>query len=74
MSLAMVLDAVAHASGHLPMHVAAFIAHEVTSALAYAHDTLDDDGQPLNVVHHNVNPENICLLDSGEVARWSTLA
>jgi serine/threonine-protein kinase len=43
------------------------IAHEVLSALEYAHARLDDDGEPLDLVHRDVTPENILVSDRGEV-------
>jgi serine/threonine protein kinase len=44
-----------------------YVAHEVLRALEYAHARLDEDGEPLDLVHRDVTPENIVLSDKGEV-------
>ncbi|HXJ20578.1 MAG TPA: serine/threonine-protein kinase [Polyangia bacterium] len=50
-----------------PPGVAAFIAHEVAEALAYAHAQTAPDGTPLNVVHRDVSPSNIICQRTGGV-------
>jgi serine/threonine protein kinase len=50
-----------------PAGVAAFIAHEVAEALAYAHAQTAPDGTPLNVVHRDVSPSNIICQRAGGV-------
>jgi serine/threonine-protein kinase len=47
--------------------VAAFIAHEVSTCLGYAHDLLGPDGKRLNIVHRDVSPSNIMCLRTGGV-------
>jgi len=44
-----------------------FIAREVLSALAYAHEKKGADGQPLNLIHRDVSPSNIMVSGAGEV-------
>ncbi len=51
----------------LSMALVFFIAHEVLSGLAYAHDLRDDDGVRLNVVHRDVSPTNVMVSREGEV-------
>ncbi len=46
---------------------AAWIAARVGEALAYAHDLADEGGQPLGIIHRDVNPSNIFLTFDGEV-------
>src|SRR5580704_9802132 len=42
-----------------PVGVAAFVAHEVAAALAYAHALGGADGTPLHIVHRDISPSNI---------------
>lgn len=51
----------------MPPSLVCFIAHEVLEALAYAHDKLDDAGEPLNIVHRDVSSANIMVSLQGEV-------
>ena len=44
-----------------------YIAQEVLSALEYAHSRLDAAGEPLDLVHRDVTPENIVISERGEV-------
>ena len=46
---------------------AAWIAARVADALHYAHELRDEQGEPLNVVHRDVNPSNMFLTFEGEV-------
>jgi serine/threonine-protein kinase len=51
----------------IPIHprVAARIVAEMGSGLHAAHDTLGDDGRPLNVVHRDVSPHNVLVTSDG---------
>ncbi len=44
-----------------------FIAREVLSALAYAHEKKNPDGTALELIHRDVSPSNIMISSSGEV-------
>ena len=46
---------------------AIFVAREMLSALAYAHNKLGDDGRPLRLIHRDISPSNILISSSGEV-------
>ena len=51
----------------LRLEHAAWIAARVADALDHAHALKDEEGEPLNVVHRDVNPTNIFLTFEGEV-------
>src|SRR5581483_5463781 len=43
------------------------IAIGLCNGLAYAHAMRDDNGQPLNLIHRDVSPQNILLSSAGVV-------
>ncbi|MDB4974705.1 MAG: serine/threonine protein kinase [Myxococcaceae bacterium] len=47
--------------------MAAFIGSKALSALHYAHTKLDENGQPLHIIHRDVSPQNIIVGYSGAV-------
>lgn len=51
----------------IPIDVGAFIVSRVCRGLEYAHDKKDLNGTPLNVVHRDINPNNIMIASEGEV-------
>lgn len=51
----------------IPDELAAFIISEVCKGLDYAHRKTNSAGQPLNIVHRDVSPQNILLSYEGEV-------
>ncbi|HEY0476871.1 MAG TPA: serine/threonine-protein kinase [Kofleriaceae bacterium] len=51
----------------MPHHVAAGIASQLCTGLHFAHQFPDVDGQPLNLVHRDINPVNILITYGGEV-------
>lgn len=46
---------------------AAWIAARVGEALHHAHELADERGQPLSIIHRDVNPSNVFLTFEGEV-------
>lgn len=47
--------------------MAAFIGSKACSALHYAHTKRDERGEPLNIIHRDVSPQNIIVGYSGQV-------
>ncbi len=50
-----------------PIPVALHIAHEVLTALEFAHELHDHDGRPLGIIHQDINPSNVFVSFDGEV-------
>ncbi len=51
----------------LPPPLALMVAIEMLKGLAYAHTRLDEGGQPLNIVHRDVSPQNVLVSYEGQV-------
>jgi serine/threonine protein kinase/predicted ATPase len=52
---------------HLPPSLVAYILREVARGLHYAHERLDEQGRPLEIVHRDVSPNNVLLSYEGAV-------
>lgn len=65
--LADILDRNKEQNRFMAPAMAAWIAREVCRGLAYVHGLQDDQGQPMHVVHRDVNPNNILLSQHGDV-------
>ena len=61
------LDAVRSRGQKVPLPEALTIAAGVAAGLAYAHDRLGPDGEPLGIVHRDVSPSNILVSYEGGV-------
>ncbi len=57
----------AHRRSRVPPHIAVYIAHEVLDALDFAHNQLDTEGRPMNIVHRDISPSNVLLSRRGDV-------
>jgi hypothetical protein len=51
----------------VPLGAALRIAAGVADALFYAHHTLDEHGEPLRIIHHDITPQNIQISFEGDV-------
>ena len=52
----------------LPIQHAVYVIKEASSGLDYAHNVIDSStGQPLNLIHRDVSPQNIMLSFDGEI-------
>lgn len=57
-----------HRTGlRVPLEAALHIGRELSAALAYAHEALDDRGRELAIVHGDVSPHNVLVSVSGEI-------
>ena len=51
----------------VPIDVAAYVSQEICTGLDYAHRKNDPRGQPLNIIHRDISPQNILISHWGEV-------
>jgi serine/threonine-protein kinase len=65
--LAKILNRLIVSERELPIHVAAAIMTRVCAGLHFAHEMTDTAGEPLGLVHRDVNPANIVVTYGGEV-------
>ena len=53
---------------HFPVELASYIIEQAASALHYAHSFKDKiSGEPLNIVHRDISPQNILIAYEGSV-------
>ncbi|MBN2799173.1 MAG: serine/threonine protein kinase [Deltaproteobacteria bacterium] len=53
--------------GKVPIPIALFVISEVLRALQFAHERVDEQGDPLHIVHCDISPQNMLLSYAGEV-------
>jgi len=65
--LSTIMRAVRARKGAMPPSLAVFVAREIARALHHAHTLVRPDGSAGGIVHRDVTPSNIMLLESGGV-------
>ncbi len=62
-----ILRATLHEGGTLPRALALAIMIDVCAGLHHAHEARSLDGQPLEIVHRDVSPQNVIVTFDGEI-------
>lgn len=62
-----ILDNLVENGQIMPISQAAYIISRVCDGLDYAHRRRDPAGQPINIIHRDVSPQNILITYDGEV-------
>jgi serine/threonine protein kinase len=57
----------ADSGGHLPVSAVVRIGLQLANVLDYIHQARDEGGQPLQVVHRDISPQNIVLTYDGRI-------
>jgi serine/threonine protein kinase len=65
--LRQILDRLRKQEAKLPVAAAALIACKICDGLDYAHRKTDPSGQPLNVIHRDVSPQNVLVSFEGAI-------
>ncbi|MBX3228429.1 MAG: serine/threonine protein kinase [Labilithrix sp.] len=60
-SLATLLRSVKNAGTKIPVPIACAIVHDMLLGLHEAHQTKDDEGLPLSIIHRDVSPHNVLV-------------
>src|SRR4029450_206686 len=66
-NLPAVVNRAKETGAQLPEDISVYIVSEICKGLDYAHAKKDTDGNPLNIVHRDISPQNILISYEGEV-------
>ncbi len=67
LDLGRLVSAARRAGRRIPYGLAAYVTAELAKGLDYAHNRRDEHGQPLEIVHRDVSPQNLLLSYEGGV-------
>jgi tetratricopeptide (TPR) repeat protein len=67
LDLGRLVAAAKRADRRIPYGLAAYVIAELAKGLDYAHNRKDEQGQPLDIVHRDVSPQNVLLSFEGAV-------
>lgn len=62
-----ILDVLRQRRERMPLGLVKDIAIQMCDGMSYAHNLMDDLGQPLNLVHRDLNPSNLLISYHGDV-------
>ncbi len=65
--LGLLVNTLAHVGETVPPPLVAYVLREVARGMHYAHERLDEQGRPLEIVHRDVSPNNVLLSYEGAV-------
>jgi serine/threonine-protein kinase len=65
-ALNQLLEALARQQRALTPELAAFVAMQIADGLHAAHETENEEGEPLGIVHRDVSPQNVLLSYKGQ--------
>src|SRR4051812_11239162 len=66
-SLREVIDAAGRRKERIPAEIARAIAEQICDGASYAHNLTDITGRSLNIIHRDLNPQNVLLGFGGDV-------
>ena len=62
-----VIDAAARKKEKLPAEICRSIAEQICDGASYAHNLTDVSGRALNIIHRDLNPQNVLISYTGDV-------
>ncbi len=66
-NLKAIIEHFRQAGRRMPVKESLYMCMEACRGLSYAHEIVDDDEEPLNIVHRDISPPNILLSKRGEI-------